>query len=155
MDSVLKLLDELEAMINQARRLPMTGKVILEAEDLLECLDRVRSALPEDLAAAEALNRERKEMLKKAEAQAQEIIERAKKQADTFVQEAEITRQAQAQAEQIVSRAQSVAQELKIGAHSYADDILAQLEQNLEKVIAAVRQGRKELKSTRARANSA
>ncbi|TDA65658.1 MAG: ATPase [Clostridia bacterium] len=155
MHSVLKLLDELEARINQARRLPMTSKVVLEAEDLLECLDRVRGALPADLAEAEALNRERGEMLKKAEVQARDIMEQAKKQAETLIQEAEITRQAQAQAEQIVGRAQSVAQEIKTGAHGYADDILSQLEQNLEKITAAVRQGRKELKSTRARANSA
>lgn len=154
-DSILKMIEELEQKVTAARPIPFTGRALIEPQELLEDLDKIRSLLPLELAQARSIAQGKEEMVARAQKEAQEIVERAGQQAEHLVQEAEISKRAQAYADQVVAHAQDVAQEIKAGAHSYADEVLGQLEQQLDKMQAAVRQGRKELRVVRPRANSA
>ena len=54
---VMKLLDEMEELVEDSGRIPLTGKVIIESEDLLDKVDRIRSILPEELRQAQWINK--------------------------------------------------------------------------------------------------
>ncbi|GAW91402.1 ATPase [Calderihabitans maritimus] len=146
---VFKLLDQLENMIENSTRIPMTGKILLMAEEVLEVIDNIRAALPEELRQARWISKERERVLQQAQEEAQRIIEEAKKEIEKMANESEVTRQANAQAEEIINQAKNVAREIKIGAADYADDILNNLELNLEKALTIIRKGRQELQSSK------
>jgi hypothetical protein len=63
---VMKVLDEIEELVDGSGRVPLTGKVIIEAEALLDKVDRIRSLLPEELRQAQWVSKERDRILNDA-----------------------------------------------------------------------------------------
>lgn len=143
--NVNRILDEIEELIDSSARIPMTGKILLDDEILLDYLDRIRTGLPEELRQAKWLTKERQRLLQEAEAESQRILEEARIYVTKMASENEIVREARAHAEEIILQAKKEAKELRVGAKDYADDVLRQLEHTLGKSIHAVKKGREEL----------
>lgn len=127
-------------------KIPLTRRVLIDEEKLLDYLDRMRAALPEEVRQAKWVLQEREKVLADSKKEALRIMEEAQKQLDRRAEESEIARQAKAIAEEVVQKAEVVAREIKQGARDYADDILSGLEKELNKLITQVRNGRAELK---------
>lgn len=145
------MVDELEEFVEGGNKIPLTGKVILDSDTLLEYIDRIRTILPDELRQAKWVSKEKERMLKEAQAEADHIIDEAHQQLKRTASENEIVKQATIMADGIVNQAKSSAKEMKSGASSYAEDILKQLEGNLEKAIAITKKGRDELKLSRSK----
>ena len=45
---VLELLEELEDIVDEATGLPLTGKIMLDAEEIFQIVREIRLALPDD-----------------------------------------------------------------------------------------------------------
>lgn len=149
--SVLQIVDRLEQFIEGATRIPLTGKIIVDAQTVLNLLDQLRAMLPVEIGEAQRLARERDKLLAEASRRAEQIKEEAHQEAERRLQETEIVKQANARAQEILRKAESVAHEIHAGAESYADELLGRLELTLEKALAGVKQGRQELKARRAK----
>lgn len=148
---VLQMVDRLEELVENATRIPLTGKVMVEARTFLDLLDQLRGMLPAEIGEARRLAREREKILAEAGRRAEEIREQARQEAERYLQETEIFKQASARAQELLRKAETAAQEIHHGAESYADELLGRLELTLEKALAGVKQGRQELKARRAR----
>ena len=148
---VLKMVDELEELVESGSKIPMTGKVILDIDTLLEYIDKIRTILPDELRQAKWVSKEKDRMLKEAQEEADRMLEEARQQLKRTANESEITKQATIIGDGIVNQAKTTAKEMKQGATAYAEDILKQLEGNLEKAIAITKKGRDELKHTRSK----
>lgn len=146
---VLKIIDEIEEVVENGSRIPMTGKVLLDSDSLLDYLDRIRTILPEELRQAKWVSKEKDRMLKEAHEESEKMLEEARIQVKRAAQESEIVKQANAQADAIVGQAKQMSKEMRVGATQYADDILKQLEGNLEKAIAIIKKGREEIKHSK------
>ena len=46
---VLELLEELEDIVDEATGLPLTGKIMLDAEEIFQIVREIRLALPDDV----------------------------------------------------------------------------------------------------------
>ena len=57
--TVLDLLDELEDIVDTAPNVPLTGKIMVESSEVLEIVDDIRKALPEDVKQAKWLKDEK------------------------------------------------------------------------------------------------
>jgi len=145
-NDVLTLLEELEELVDRAPKIPMTGKVWLDDSVILDLVDRIRAALPEEIEHAKWLLNERKRILEEAEAEANSIVNRGKSYADKMAEENEVVKQAQAYAEEMVGQAKTYAREVKSGAMQYADGLLLQVEKNLVETLQSIRANREELK---------
>lgn len=145
MEKIFQILDTLEEVINKASRIPMTKKVVLEAETVLDFLDQLRAALPSDFYEAQRVLREQEKMLAEAQQEKEAIIAMVKKEAEQSALESEIVKQAQEKAREIIFRAQEAAQEIRAGADGYAEEVLKRLEFQLGKALGVIREGRKEL----------
>ncbi|MTV47657.1 ATPase [Heliobacillus mobilis] len=143
--SILRILDEIEEMVETATRIPMTGKVLVDDHALLDSIDRIRTGLPEELRQAKWLTKERQRVIQEAEAECERMIEETKAYVAKMAGETEIVRLAQAKAEEILAEAKGTANDLKVDARDYADEVLRQMEQTLNKSINTVRKGREEL----------
>jgi cell division septum initiation protein DivIVA len=114
-------------------------------EELLDCLDQIRSVLPEEIRQARWVAKERERMLSEAEKEAQLILEKAKERVEQLADESEIARVAKEKAEEIINKAQDLGMEIREGSNIYADQLLDQLEKSLDKALASIREGREEL----------
>ncbi|WXJ78866.1 hypothetical protein MTMBA_09450 [Moorella thermoacetica] len=143
----MTLIEEMEKMVEKAPHIPLSGKVFLDGDLLLDYLDRLRTALPEEVRQAQWIRQERERLLEEARLKARSLLEEAEKRSEIMAQENELVRKARSQASEIINRARNVAEEVKAGALSYADGLLAKLEASLNQALAQVQQGRQELQS--------
>jgi len=151
---VIKLLDEMENIIDSGSRVPLIGKVLIDADTLFEYMDKIRATLPDELRQAKFVNLEKEKVLQEAQRQADRIMEEANKQAQRLVAEDVLSKQAAQQAEELLAQAQKTSAEIKQGSKNYANDILHQLENNLEKALYTIKKGREELQTNQQRFNA-
>lgn len=143
---LFNVLNEMEEFIENSPKIPMTRRVLVDEDRLLDYLDRIRSTIPEEMRQARWVIQEREKVLAESRKEAGRLLEDAQKQLEKRAEESEVVRQARAMAEEIVAKAKQVAREIKQGAREYADEILGGLEGELEKLMAQIRDGRSELK---------
>lgn len=139
------LLDRLEEMIERAPEIPLTGRVILDSDDVLELIDKIRNSIPEEVKRAEMVSTEKERVISEGQQKAERMISQAEEYAAKLVSESEITRQAQLEAKRILDEANRRARELEEGAQEYARDVLSKLEGALEKTLSVVLKGKEEL----------
>jgi cell division septum initiation protein DivIVA len=142
---LLALLDELEGFFSEAGRIPLTGKLMVNEDEVFEIIDRLRRAIPEALHQAQRTNRERERLMQQAREEGEAIVQEARAYADKLVRESAIVQRAQEEADRILDEARRVSREIRVGAREYADDLLEKVEANIHKVLTIVRQGRQEL----------
>ncbi|MDK2822183.1 MAG: hypothetical protein PWQ67_1229 [Clostridia bacterium] len=145
---VYRILDELEAELEESARIPLTNKVVIQDEIVFKYIDKLRATLPEDIRQAQWIKKERQRILDDAELEAQKIIENAKNKVQELINETEIYKLAEENSQEILQKAKAQAQEITQGAFGYADEIMAQLEAQLEKHISFIKEGRQQIRQT-------
>lgn len=143
---ILEIINEMEEVIEESTRVPLVGKVLIDDDLIVEYLDRIRSAIPEEIRQAKITIKEKERLLNEAHEEAKKVFDNAQSQISKLADESEITKQAQKQAEEIYIKAKNTAREIRQGANIYADETLKKLEDNLQKAINIVKNGREELK---------
>ncbi|HHT74373.1 MAG TPA: ATPase [Firmicutes bacterium] len=143
--NLVVLLEQLEELVEKAPEIPLTGRVLLDADELLELIDQIRSSVPEEVRRAEAVSVEKDRVIAEGQQKAERIIAQAEEYAARLIRESEIHRQAEQEARRILDEASQRAQEITRGAEDYADQILSNLQSALEKTISVVSKGREEL----------
>lgn len=144
--NVLKLIDELEDIIDNSSSIPFAGKVFIDKGEILDIIKEIRIQLPDEIKQAQWIKEERQRILIEAQQEADSILQDAKRHIEEMVERDEITKLAQKRGEEIISQAQVNAKEIRIGARQYADELLGGLEQNFIDMIDTIKQNRKELK---------
>lgn len=142
---VMTLIDRLEDLIANSRKVPLAGSVIISEQGLYDLIDEMRAALPDELKQARWIVKERQEMIEEAEKEANRILEEAREKAERMAAETEVSKLAERRAAEIVEAAQAREREIRLGAEDYADEMLANLEVNLGKLLTAVQRGRDRL----------
>ena len=145
-----ELIDEAIAMVAQGRPLPMSSTVKVNKAELMEVLEEIREALPEELRRARWLLKEKEEFLAQARQERQEIIDQGRAQVARMIERQEITRAAEARARQIVAEARADARTLQRRVEDYCDHKLASFEAVLERTSRTLQQGREKLLGTAA-----
>lgn len=133
------LVERLEALVVNARKLPMTSQIILEQATILDLIDQLRVAIPEEVRQARRINQESDRMLAKAREEAEQIIGAAQEQAALLLQDQSILREAESKAQELLDRAQSKSDETMRGADQYAADVLVRLESDLVKTLSIIK----------------
>ena len=143
---IFKLLDTLEDLINDGRKIPLSDKCIVNQNDILEIIQEIRKNIPEELKQAKWVKEERERILNEAKKEADGMVKDAENKTIFMIDEHEITKKAYEQKNQIVSQANESSREITQGAREYADNILANLSETLEKTLKEIESNRKELK---------
>ena len=144
---LLSALNELEELIENSGRVPLTRKVMVNEDSILDLLDRIRTTIPEESRQAKWIIQEREKVMSESQKEARRIVENAQKQVEKQAEDSEVVRKAKAVAEEIIARAERTAQEMREGAREYADEILSALQDKLNKINQQIEQGRSELRA--------
>lgn len=62
---VLELLEEIEEIVDTASGFPLTGKIMIDADELLEIVKEIRTELPEEIQRRSGLRASREEFLQR------------------------------------------------------------------------------------------
>ncbi len=143
------LVERLEALVVNARKLPMTSQVILEQATLLDLIDQLRVAIPEEVRQARRINQESDRVVGKAREEAEQIIGAAQEQAALLLQDQSIIREAEAKAQEILDRTHAKGDETMRGADQYAADVLVRLESDLVKTLSIIKKSLEVLEERR------
>jgi cell division septum initiation protein DivIVA len=141
----LAILAELRHLLEQARAVPLSASVLVARDEVLALVEEVMAALPDELAEARWLVREREQFLARASLEAEAILDAARKQAEALVSHTEIVRAAEHEAARIVLDAKERASRLRMQTEDFIDRRLAAVEIALEELLAATRRGRERL----------
>ncbi|MGF7185120.1 cell division septum initiation protein DivIVA [Desulfitispora alkaliphila] len=142
---LIKLLEEFEHQIESGTKIPITGKVLIDEEVILDYLDQLRAILPEEVKQAQWIRKERERIFQDAQAEAEKILEEAKTYVMKKASQDEIVKKAQEKAENILREAELSSKEMEEKANQYAYDVLKRLETNLERATQAIKEGQKQL----------
>ncbi|MEW6046457.1 MAG: hypothetical protein AB1609_08240 [Bacillota bacterium] len=151
--TVQLLLERLEHLITSAPTVPLSGRCMVRADEVLQVIDRIRRTLPEEVAQAAELLSRREAILQESQAEAERIVLKAEEYAARLVRESDVLRQAEQEGERLLAESRRRAAELETGANEYADSVLLMVQQALEKTLGEIQRhlhqvqlGREELK---------
>ncbi len=143
--AVNDILDEIENLVVDARRLVFTNKCIIEEDDLIRLVDDLRSELPQQISKANQVIEDQQHILDQANKEAARIIEQAKDYAMKLTDDSEIVQQAQVQAKEIMEKTIQNSQNLKADSVQYANQVFDHLIANAGNALAVVQQAKAEL----------
>jgi cell division septum initiation protein DivIVA len=135
-------LDELTALIDNARAMPMSASCVVNRGEVLAHLDELRQLLPDEFDEARRVLDEKGAVIAEGHAAAQELLEAAKAERARMVSRTEIMREATKEAEQVRATATSDAERMRREIDDYVDGKLANFEVVLHKTLQAVDKGR-------------
>ncbi len=142
----LALVDVLEDQITTAAKVPMSGKCMVDREEMLDIIKELRERVPEDIKQANWIKEERQKILVEARKEAGNILKEAETRFQAMVDEHEITKRATEQAKETVANANRKAKEIRLGTRDYVDSLLGVLENSLAEKLKVVQEDRKSLK---------
>ena len=140
---IFTLLENLEELIENGTKVPLSTKVLVDQEELAEILEEIRIKLPDELKQAKWVKEERQRIIMDAQKEADQIVKETETKIISLVDDHEITKQALAQKEEIIESADKVAREITTGTREYADALLERLEEILKETLGVIHENRK------------
>lgn len=160
---LLHLIDRLEELVGEARRLPIGTASVIDRRRLLDIVDQLRAAVPTEVREAQEVLQRKEEVLAKADEEAAMRMSRADEEVDRRVSESEIAKAAELRGQDIIAEAELQTQKILAEAQTraeakraegerlameqmdeadrYAMEMLRKLEQQLEAFASSVRAG--------------
>ncbi|MCI5898545.1 MAG: hypothetical protein SOY83_03915 [Anaerovoracaceae bacterium] len=131
---VLELLDEIEEIVDTGSTFPLTGKVLVDAEEILEVVREIKVELPDEIQQAAWIKGERDRILDEAKREYEAILQDARAQAEALVEQDDITVKAKNRADEIMRVAEANVRNLKMGTFDYIDSILYNFQDKMDQL---------------------
>jgi cell division septum initiation protein DivIVA len=138
---ILHLVDRLEEILNQSRPFPFTHNVIVDEEKVLDLIDQMRVAIPEEVKKSQQVLAQRDRILAQAQEEANRTLSIAREKSDQLVERDSIAQASQSRADQVVTQARAEAERIRREADDYVVDSLTRLEMELDRSLTQVRNG--------------
>ena len=171
-DVIYSLMNELEDALEKGFPLLGPSLVIVKKDTVVNILDKLYAALPDEIKEARALLRRKDELQYEAQQRAEKVVADAQAEANRLLSESDLLRAVQREAEKIKEQVIAECDEIKRksyedaealrnqaidealrtkdGASVYAEQVLASLEQNLNQLHEVVKNGQLQLERRRA-----
>jgi len=164
---VLKLLDEFENKLENVATIPLTGKIMIDREDILEIVREINILLPEEYQHVKWIKSQKTQIIEDAQRSAdglvenaqieerlimetvkkqeEEILYNAEERARDMVEESEIVLSASRRAEEIITEAEGVAGEVVQNAYDYVENLLVKVSGDVSGVLDTINSNLSEL----------
>ncbi len=124
------LIDELEDAVADGRRVPFSGRLLVDEERILAIIDRMRVAIPEEQKRARRIVQEQERLIAEAQARVQQVLE-----------ERGLLDAVESERVRLLQRAEHEAAQVRAGADAYARQVLEDLDEQLGRLVTSVRNG--------------
>jgi vacuolar-type H+-ATPase subunit H len=148
---IMHLIDRLEELFNESKAVPLTRNVMVDEERMLDIIDQMRIAIPEEVKKAQQLLNQKERMLAQAQEEANRTLALAREKANEMVQKDSISQESQRRADQILNQARADAEATRRDADEYVIESLAHIQNELETLLTKVRNGIRVMEDERMR----
>ncbi|WP_129630850.1 hypothetical protein [Candidatus Oscillochloris fontis] len=124
------LIDEIEDALADGRRMLFIGRLLVDEERILDILDRMRVAIPEEQKRARRIIQEQERLIAEAEARVKQVLD-----------ERGLLEAINAERTRLLQHAEQEAAQVRAGADEYARQVLEDLDDRLTKLVTSVRNG--------------
>jgi cell division septum initiation protein DivIVA len=124
------LIDEVEDALAEGRRVPFSGRLLVDEERILDIIDRMRVAIPEEQKRARRIIQEQERLIAEAQARLQQVLD-----------ERGLLEAIDAERARLLQQAEHEATQVRAGADEYARQVLEELDERLMKLVTSVRNG--------------
>lgn len=138
---ILHLIDRLEELFNESRPIPFTHNVVVDEDRMLDLIDQMRVAIPEEVKKSQQILAQRDRLLAQAQEEANRTISLARDKSDTLMERDSIVQSAQSRSEQIIAQGHVEAELTRQEADRYVVETLMNLEAELQRYLNQVRNG--------------
>jgi hypothetical protein len=138
---ILHLVDRLEELLNQSRPFPFTHNVLVDEDRMLDIIDQMRVAIPDEVKKAQQVLAQRDRTMAQAQEEANRTLAIAREKSDQLVERDAIVQAAQARADQVIAQARVEAEKTRLEADAYVLDQLTHLEIEMDRILNQVRNG--------------
>jgi DNA anti-recombination protein RmuC len=124
------LIDELEDVLAEGRRIPFSGRLMIDEERMLDIIDRMRVAVPDELKQARRIVQEQERLLTEAQARVEQALD-----------ERGLLVAVEHERQRLLQQVEQEAADVRAGADEYARELLQDLDDRLVKLLNNVRNG--------------
>lgn len=142
---LMEIIDMLEETIEKATAVPLTRKVMVDKDEILDYLQEMRLIYPDELKEAKWVKSQKDKILSEAETRAANIQKNAEETQMQLIDEHEITRCAYEQANELVRNASEQAMDIKTDCDQYVEELLNDAEARLDMLLRKIREDREEI----------
>lgn len=128
---MMELLDRLEMQVAEGRRVLLSNRIMVEAEEFMATLDQLRESIPVEIQQARRVLQERQKIIVEAQSEATRILATAKERSDYLVSQHGVTAEARYRGEDSLREAREKASRSMSTIDTYARERL----ETVEKVI--------------------
>lgn len=139
-------LDEIAALVERARAMPMSASCVVNRGELLTLLDELRRLLPDQLGEAAAVLRDREAVVEEGRQRAEQLVAEGERDRALLVGATAVQAEAQEEAARLIFHARAEAEQRRREVDEYVDAKLAHFEVMLQKTMATVARGRDRLR---------
>ncbi|MFV1948325.1 MAG: hypothetical protein ACC633_00140 [Anaerolineales bacterium] len=138
---ILHLVDRLEELINHSRSIPFTHNVIVDEDRMLDLIDQMRVAIPEEVKKSQQILSQKDRVMAQAKEEADRTLNIAKEKSEKLSDRDSIVQESKKKASQIELESELKAKKTQSDADEYVAETLTNLEIALERVLNQVRNG--------------
>lgn len=138
---ILYWIDQLEALLDEGWRIPLTTKIIIDEDECLNIIDQLRVNIPAEIRKAKQIQQDGQKLIAQGQEEAERILALAREQAGRLLDEEDIRLQTEQRVKAIVENAVKEAEQIRQGADEYALETLSELEAHLAALQKTVRNG--------------
>ena len=153
---ILELIDKLEGIAGRSRRVPITGRAMIDSEKLLELIDQMRLAVPRNVQEAQEVLERREQIINQTMLDARRIRATAEQDARHLVEDSEMVKVAKRRSDEIIAEAEARAHRMlgavetdararRAGADRYSQEALAELEEQVLVLLNTIHAGQRVL----------
>jgi cell division septum initiation protein DivIVA len=138
---LLTLVDQLESLLSAGRQVPFSGRVLVDEREVLDLIDQMRVALPDEIRQARRISQERDRVIAQGKLEAERLIAEAQHKADSMLDERNLVQAAEVRSRGIIAEAERQADTVRAGADRYSKESLEGLRAELERILSTVNNG--------------
>jgi hypothetical protein len=116
---ILHLIDRLEEILNESRPIPLTHTVLVDEDKVLDLIDQMRVAIPEEVKKAQQVMAQRDRILAQAQEEANRTLAIARDRSEQMVEREAIVQAAQVRASDVGTQEIAKIQQIQQEADSY------------------------------------
>lgn len=120
----------MEDTLAEGRRVPFSGRLMVDEERILDIIDRMRIAIPEELKQSRRIVQERDRLLAEAEERVHQVLS-----------EQGLLAAIENERQRLLEHAEQEAIQVRADADAYVRQVLEELDDRLEKLLMSVRNG--------------
>ena len=149
---LMYLIDKLEDLVASAKKMPITGRTMIDGERLAELVEQLRFAVPKNVQEANEVIEHRSQLLAQTANEVRRLRATAERESRMLIEESttlaagkergeEIIREAEERAKQMLARTETELKKRWRGANDYTRDALLELETKVGETLDTIRKG--------------